>query len=187
MFDEDLAIKTILGIKDDSINVVDVIRAYAEARGTEIDYNKSFHSKSPTIVDNTGVTIAMYCNAMIKVGEFVEPTGFSPTINFKENDEHKFTTICGGIYFPKTNSVLMASDSNIDYYNSDSCAMANAISNIKDTCAYPRGIYEGLLVDFINDNDIIKPDKSFETDIQHFAETFRKATELVKAPEAKHM
>lgn len=43
------------------------------------------------------------------------------------------------------------------------------------------------LVKSIKNNDFIKPDKSFETDIQHFAETFKEATELVKAPEAKHM
>ena len=43
------------------------------------------------------------------------------------------------------------------------------------------------LVKSIKNNDLIKPDKSFETDIQHFAETFKEATELVKAPEAKHM
>ena len=40
MFDEDLAIKRIIGTEasSSSTNILDVIRAYAEVMGTEIDY-----------------------------------------------------------------------------------------------------------------------------------------------------
>lgn len=194
MFDEDLAIKTKLGISDDSVNFADVIKAYAEAKGTEIDYAASFANHGGRlVVDKTGDIIASRdsCDNVV-IGIQDQDDYRACTIDFCYNvgyPKKEILGINGEIYFPETNSVLMADNGNIDYYNSDSCTMACELSNLsylKDSDNHNLG-FAVELVKSIKNNDFIKPDKSFETDIQHFAETFKEATELVKAPEAKHM
>lgn len=199
MFDEDLAIKRIIGTEASasSTNIPDVIKAYAEVMGTEIDYVASLQR---TENDKDGVCYIIGKNGsllaqsnvygdydyFLRLGSLLD----NNILNLYRNKSDGKEGINGRLIFPDIDSVLFVrTDTDmtpedlkepvtIDYYNSESREMASKISGTDDFEEKLRCL-EKL--------DYIKPDKSFKTDYEHFAETFRKATELVKAPEAKHM
>ncbi len=199
MFDEDLAIERIIGteVSSSSTNILDVIRAYAELMGTEIDYVASLQ-RTEKANDNRCYTIGkdgsqlaisnVYsdCYYSVEIGNWKDQKGPIALYRRKYDGKEVFN---GTLIFPDIDSVLLVrTDTDmtpedlkepvtIDYYNSESCDMARKISGTDD----------GWPIRCLEEFDYIKPDSSFETDYAHFAETFRKATELVKAPEAKHM
>ncbi len=202
MFDEDLAIKRIIGTEasSSSTNILDVIRAYAEVMGTEIDYVASLQ-RTENDKDGICYTIDKNGSLLAKSKPSCDNCDYCVIIgNEQDNNElylqkSKFAgngkeVINGRLIFPDIDSVLLVrTDTDmtpedlkepvtINYYNSESCDMARKISGTDD-------VYE--MIRCLEKFDYIKPDSSFSSDYEHFAETFKEATELVKAPETKHM
>ncbi len=197
MFDEDLAIKRIIGteaVSSSSTNILNVIKAYAEAKGTEIDYVASLQrteNNEAGIIDKNGSLLAKSmphsnCEYCVVIGDELG----NNVLYLQKSKSDGEEVIYGRLIFPDIDSALLVrTDTDmtqaypiehvtIDYYNSESCEMARKISGA-DTV--PE------MIRWLEKLDYIKPDSSFSSDCEHFAETFKEATELVKSPEAKHM
>ena len=151
MFDEDLAIKRIIGTEASasSTNIPDVIKAYAEVMGTEIDYVASLQR---TENDKDGVCYIIGKNGSLlaqsnvygdydyfRLGSLLD----NNILNLYRNKYDGKEGINGRLIFPDDSVLFVRTDTDmtpedlkepvtIDYYNSESREMASKISGTDD-------------------------------------------------------